>query len=120
MKTMSYATRQILAAVLVLGVLTSAACAGQDVPKGVNYKKATAEINGKARAALERALSNTDTPTSFLSGVISCGPVLWNGLKANNESLSKETTPLTVFISVPEPIKAEGRIFQTEEQRDKF
>jgi len=86
----------------------------------VNYKKATADINVKAKDALEQALSDNNIPTTFLSEVVMCGPILWNDLKVNNESLSKETTPLTLFISIPEPIKAEGRIFQTQEQRDKF
>jgi len=120
MKNMSYATRRILAALFTLGVLTSAACAGQDVPKGVNYKKATAEINGKAKAALEQALSDTNTPTTFLSEVVMCGPILWNDLKANHESLSKDSTPIIMSLSVPEPVQAEGRGFRTQEQRENF
>jgi hypothetical protein len=120
MKTMNYRTRRIISVVFTVGVLTSVVCVGQDVPQGVNYKKATADINVKAKDALEQALSDNNIPTTFLSEVVMCGPILWNDLKVNNESLSKETTPLTLFISIPEPIKAEGRIFQTQEQRDKF
>lgn len=120
MRTMSYAIRRILSVVFTLGTLTAATCVGQDVPKGVNYKQATAEINGKAKAALEQALSDTGTPTSFLSGVISCGPILWDDLKANQESLSKDSTPIIMSLSVPEPVQAEGRGFRTQEQRDRF
>ncbi len=117
---MSFATRGILPVVFTLLALTAATCVGQDVPKGVNYKKATEEINGKAKVALERSLSDTETPTKLLSDVISCGPILWNDLKVNQEALSKESTPVTMFLSVPEPVQVEGRGFRTQEQRDRF
>jgi hypothetical protein len=120
MKTMRSAVRRSLALAFTLWVLTVATCVGQDVPKGVNYKKATAEINGKAKVALERSLSDTETPTKFISEVISCGPILWNDLKVNQETLSKDSTPVTMFLSVPEPLQAEGRGFRTQEQRDRF
>ena len=120
MKTVRFAALKILAAVFTLGLLASINCVGQDVPKGVNYKKATPEINEKAKAALERALSNPDTAKTFLSGTISCGPVLWNDLKASQESLSKDSTPVTVIIPASEPIQAAGRGFRTQEQRNKF
>jgi len=120
MKTVRFAALKILTAVFTLGVLASINCVGQDVPKGVNYKKATPEINEKAKAALERALSNPETATTFLSGIISCGPVLWNDLKASQESLSKDSTPVTVIIPASEPIQAAGRGFRTQEQRNKF
>lgn len=92
----------------------------QDVPKGVTYKRASNEVNSKARVALERALAEEHTPKSFLSGVISCGPILWNDLKSDQESLLKDSTPVTMFLSIPEPIQAEGPGFRTQEQRDKF
>ncbi len=120
MKRMMDFTRRILATVLMLGALASAACMAQEVPKGVNYKKASDEVNAKAKAALEQALSDPGTPTEFLSGTISCGPVLWNDLKDSQESLSKDSTPVTVFLSTPEPIQAAGRGFRTQEQRDRF
>lgn len=103
----------------MLGALTTA-CLGQDVPQGVNYKKATLEVNAKARATLEQALADSGVPTSFLSETISCGPILWNDLKENREVLSKDSTPVTMFLSVPEQVQAEGRGFRTQEQRDRF
>ncbi|MGD0941115.1 MAG: hypothetical protein ABR905_15530 [Terracidiphilus sp.] len=86
----------------------------------MNYKKASPEANAKAKAALEQALSSPDATTSFLSGTINCGPVLWNDLKANQDSLSKDSTPVTVIIPAQEPIRAEGRGFRTQEQRNRF
>lgn len=120
MKPTTSSIRRILAMVFTVGTLTVASCAGQDIPKGVHYKKTTPETNAKAKVALERALSNSETSTAFLSGVISCGPILWRDLKASQELLSKDSTPVTMFLSVPEPVQAEGRGFRTQEQRDRF
>lgn len=117
---MSHLTQRTLVVAFALGALTAANCVGQDVPKGVNYKKATAETNAMAKIALERALTDTDTLKSFLGQAISCGPILWNDLKADHESLSQDSTPVTMMLSVPEPIQVEGRGFRTQEQRDKF
>jgi len=120
MKTMRYSSRGILVVTLSFGVLTSVFCMGQEVPRGVNYIRTTTELNAKAKAELERALSASDSPASFLSQVVSCGPILWNDLKADHESLSKDSTPVTMMLSVPEPVQAEGRGFRTQEQRDRF
>jgi hypothetical protein len=120
MKTSKTAALQILAIVVTLGVSAFPSCHGQDIPKGVNYKKTSEEINTKAKAALERALASEATPSIFLGDVISCGPILWNDLKANHESLSKDSTPVTMMLSVPEPVQAEGRGLRTQEQREKF
>jgi len=120
MKTIKYATRRILTAMFMFGTLTAVTCIAQDVPKGVSYKPATTEINAKAKVALERALSDTNSPQNFLSQTISCGPILWNDLKADHESLSKDSTPVTMMLSVPDPVQAEGRGFRTQEQWDRF
>lgn len=119
MKPVGCASRLLLATVVEVAIL-GATCTGQDIPKGVNYKKATAEVNSKAKDTLERALSNPAIPTSFLTDTISCGPILWNDLKVHQDMLSKDSTPVTMFLSVPEPLRAEGRGFRTQEQRDRF
>ena len=106
--------------VALTALMASATLMAQDVPAGVHYKKATPEVNAKAQAAVEGALADTKTPKSFLSETISCGPVLWNDLKDSQAELSKDSTPVTSFLSVPEPIQAEGRGFRTQEQRDRF
>jgi hypothetical protein len=120
MKTMSHVTRRILAIAFVLGALAAAMCAGQDVPPGVHYKKATDEANQKAKVALERTLSGAGAPSVLLGNALAVGPILWNDLKADNGSLSKDSTPMTLFLSVPETVQAEGRGLRTQEQRDKF
>ena len=92
----------------------------QDIPSGVNYKKATPEVNAQAQAALQHALANPTDAKTFLGGTISCGPTLWNDLKDSQEQLSKDSTPVTAMLSLPEPLKAEGRGFRTQEQREAF
>jgi hypothetical protein len=121
MKAIDSATQLFLVVFfLVFETLSFSMCAGQDVPQGVNYKKTSPEINAKAKTALERALSDTEVPTNFLTEVISCGPILWNDLKSDQELLSKDSTPVTMLLSVPDPLQAEGRGFRTQEQRDRF
>jgi hypothetical protein len=120
MKTNSFPAPQILAAVVALMAFSAAACLSQDVPNGVHYKKISMQSNAQAKSALEQALRSTETPTGFLSGVITCGPILWNDLKTSQQTLAKDSTPVTMMLSVPESIRAEGRVFKTEEQRKAF
>ncbi len=112
----SRALAAALAFVFVLGWFAAA----QDVPSGVNYKKAMSEVNAKAQAVLQQALANPASASVFLGGVISCGPTLWNDLKDHQEQLRKDSTPVTMMLSVPEPLQAEGRGFRTQEQREAF
>jgi hypothetical protein len=118
MNTVTCAIRLTLAAFAMATL--SATCTGQDIPKSVNYKKATPEVNAKAKDATERALSDSAVPRTFLANVISCGPILWNDLKESQDVLSKDSTPVTMFLSIPEPLQAEGRGFRTQEQRERF
>ncbi len=120
MKTMRYAGRTIVTIAFTLGALHCATCVGQDIPKGVTHKKATDEVNRTAKAALEQALSAKAIPSNFLRGTISCGPILWSDLKTEQDSLSKDSTPVTMFLSIPDAVQAEGRGFRTQVQRDKF
>src|ERR1700677_504433 len=113
MKTKQFTIQRHLAAAWILTALTVATCFAQDVPQGVHYKRATPGVNEKAKAALERALADSGTPTSFLHGTISVGPILWNDLKDSHEVLSKDSTPVTVILSMPAAIRAEGRGFRT-------
>jgi len=92
----------------------------QDVPPGVNYRKATPEENARAKTALEQSLAGGPAQAGFLSGVVSCGPMLWNDLKPAQESLQKDSTPIAVFLSLPEQVQTAGRAFRSQEQRDHF
>jgi len=119
MKTMVKALRIVLCGIM-LGALATSAWAGQDVPQGVNYKKATAETNARAKAVLERALAGPAIPDGFLQGPISCGPILWKDLRPTREPLLKDSTPVMMELSVGEVIQAEGRGLRTPETLQMF
>lgn len=109
-------TRLIISSAILLATLSLA----QDVPSGVKYTKASPEVNAKAKASLSQALADPGLPTSFLSDTITCGPILWNDLKTEQAALSKDSTPVDMFLSIPEPLQAQGRGFRTQEQRERF
>ena len=109
-------TRLIISSAILLATLSLA----QDVPSGVKYTKASLEVNAKAKASLSQALADPGLPTSFLSDTITCGPILWNDLKTEQAALSKDSTPVDMFLSIPEPLQAQGRGFRTQEQRERF
>ncbi len=117
---MNKAKQRLSLVIMTAAVLLTTITFGQDVPPGVTYKKASPEVNEKSRAALEQALKGATIPVSFLRDVISCGPILWNDLKTDQDSLSKDSTPVTMMLSVPEPVQAEGRGFRTQDQRERF
>jgi hypothetical protein len=113
-------TKQRVCLIITLVIVITTLSLGQDIPHGVNYKKASADVNAQSKAQVEQALAATSTPDSFLRDVITCGPILWNDLKSDQATLSKDSTPVTMMLSVPEPLQAEGRGFRTQEQRDRF
>ncbi|MGD0346723.1 MAG: hypothetical protein ABSA85_08205 [Terracidiphilus sp.] len=117
---MSIFARRTLVAGLAIAFLFGCNGVAQEVPAGVHYKKASPELNAKAKAALQQALIDPANAKGFFSSVVACGPILWNDLKDSQEALSKDSTPMTMFLSVPEPLQATGRGFRTHEQRDAF
>ena len=92
----------------------------QEIPQGVKYKRAPASTNEKAKAALEKALVGDMTLTNFISDGFTCGPILWHDLKAEQEVLSKDSTSVDMFLSIPEPLHAQGRGLRTQEQESLF
>lgn len=112
-------TRNMLVCVLACS-LFSPLCFSQEIPKGVNYKNTSPEINTKAKAALEAAIHSKDVPKDIFGDNISCGPTLWNDLKDQQAELSKDSTPLTIFLSLPDPFKVEGRGLRTPKQEQLF
>ncbi len=120
MSTFRLNTPRVLTLALALVSLTAALSLAQDIPQGVMYKKATPEINTKAKFALQKALSGAETPADFLSDSLTCGPMLWSDLKATRESLARESTPAKMYLSIPEQVQAEGGVFRTPAQREHF
>jgi hypothetical protein len=92
--------------------------AAQDIPKGVNYKKAPEAVNNLAKASLEQALANSDKmPAQFFNELLVCGPRLWKSLKPSADRTLLEAKPIIMMVQVPEPITAEGKRALTKEQQ---
>src|SRR6476660_7517265 len=50
----------------------------QEIPRGVNYKRASESVNDLAKTNLEKALANSDSvPSDFFGEVVVVGPLLW-------------------------------------------
>ena len=108
--------RVFVASVCAIGLLM-APCFAQEIPKGVRYKKASAEVNAKAKADLEQALSSSKPPASFLSGEVICGPVLWDDLKDSRDTLSKDSGEMHVIFHGLKMTVAAARKFDKQEPR---
>jgi len=87
------------------------------------YKRASDEINQKAKAKLEHALSvkGADTKADDLlaKGVV-CGPLLWEALKDQAGKDLQESMPLNFIMSMPRPATKEGRSFLKAESKQLF
>lgn len=92
----------------------------QDIPQGVHYKKAPAEVNARAKAALTQALSGDSAPARFFDSSVMCGPMLWHDLKSSHEALSKDSTPVNMTLPGQQTIQAEGRGLRTPESKTFF
>lgn len=84
------------------------------------YKRASQEINRKARDELQKVLSSkpvdVDTETLFASGTV-CGPLLWEAL-ASKELDSALTMDL--IMKLPKASKKQGKFFKTSSQKRAF
>lgn len=95
----------------------------QQIPNGVRYKRATDEINQKAKSLLENALSlksdavNLD---SISSGPIACGPLLWEAIKESAGKELRDATPVVMIINASTPLQKEGRGLMKPEQKRAF
>ena len=85
-----------------LGLLLALLCSpafSQEVPGGVNYKKASDEINAKAKSLLEEALSKPpgelDVDRTFGKSSIMCGPFVWDLIGDSNSF--KGSTPVMLI-----------------------
>jgi hypothetical protein len=94
--------------------------AGQDIPRGVNYKKAPDTVNAAAQSALETALAAETFPPDLFGEVTVCGPMLWKALKPTAEKVMLEAKPILAMIQNPEPIVAVGQRILTPDQRQSF
>lgn len=108
---------------LTVGTVLLALCAAraQEVPKGVNYKRAPEEVNALARSGIERALAVPDkVPAGFFGEVTVVGPTLWRALKPSADRVLLDAKPVIMLIPTPEPIQTEGRRLLTDGERESF
>ncbi len=94
---------------------------GQDVPPGVTYKRASAEINSEYQLALEELLSDPGrVPARFAKGVIVVGPMLWKEIDPATEGALRNAGMHMVMIMGSHPAIAEGRRLLTDAHRAIF
>lgn len=96
---------------------------GQQIPAGVRYKKASDEINQKAKVLLEDALTarpeklNID---SISAGAIACGPLLWEAIKNSAGKELLDANPMVLIIQASKPIMKDGRGFAKSQEKRAF
>jgi hypothetical protein len=107
-------------AVLLLTIATGRA---QEIPKGVQYKPASVEINQKAKSSLEAAF-NTGSDVTAINAlsddVISCGPLLWETLKGDAGKGLLDAHLTKIMIGTKPPLTMEGRGLRTAEEKLEF
>lgn len=111
--------KSLLIFIAVAVLLCSGNVAAQDVPKGVNYKKAPESVNDLAKSSLEQVLANPDkVPIELFYEYLVCGPMLWKSLKPSADRVLLESKPIIIVAPVPEPVTAEGKRALTREQQE--
>src|SRR5215204_6022768 len=100
---------KLLNALLLATVLFSISSAyGQEIPNGVNYKRASESVNALAKTNLENALVSSDSlPPDLFGEVVVVGPLLWKALKPSADQ---------VLVAV----LAEGKRIITDDERKAF
>ena len=79
----------ILVAIFLLSISSGYS---QEIPKGVNYKRASDSVNALAKANLEQALvSSESVPPDFFGEVVVVGPLLWKSLKPSADKVGAKT-----------------------------
>lgn len=94
---------------------------GQEIPKGVNYKRAPDAVNALAKANLEAALAGSESlPPDLFGEVVVVGPLLWKALKPSAEQVLLDAKPVIIMVQVPEAVVAEGKRILTDIERKAF
>ena len=93
----------------------------QEIPKGVNYKRASEAMNALAKANLEHALVSSETvPPDFFGKVVVVGPLLWKALKPSADQALLDANPVVIMVQTPSPVAAEGKRILTDDERQAF
>ncbi len=93
----------------------------QEIPKGVNYKRAPDAVNALAKTNLESALASSDSlPSNLFGQVVVVGPLLWKALKPSADKVLLDAMPIIAMVQIPAPVAAEGKRILTDDQRKAF
>ena len=104
-----------------VGLLVANAIQAQEVPEGVRYKPAAAEVNAAAKRMLEQALKGPGVKAADLLGdQTTCGPTLWNDLKASASEVLRKAKVVDLFLETPRVVHVEGRALVAENERVTF
>ena len=112
-----------LANTLLVAILLLFSCTvqGQEIPKGVNYKRAPESVNAVAKANLQAALVNSDSlPSDLFGEVVVVGPLLWKAIKPSAEQVLLDAKPVVIMVQVPTAVPAEGKRILTDGERKAF
>jgi len=105
----------------ILFLLSCSFADGQEIPKGVNYKRAPETVNALAKTNLEVALKGSDPLPSDLYGeVVVVGPSLWKVIKASADQVLLDAKPVVLMIQNPVGVAAEGKRILTDDERKAF
>lgn len=105
----------------VLVLLAFCTAYGQEIPKGVNYKRASDEVNALAKTNLEKALASSDSvPPGLFAEVVVVGPMLWKALKPSAEKILVDAKGMVVMIPGQVNVAAEARSILTDDERKAF
>jgi hypothetical protein len=102
-------------------LLVYSSAQSQEIPKGVNYKRASETVNALAKNRLETALVPSDSlPADFFGDVTVVGPMLWKALKPSAEQVLLNTMPVVLIVPGPQAVSAEGKRIRTDAEREAF
>ncbi len=118
-----------IACFLFLFTFTICAFAGDDflIPDDIHYKKATSEVNEKAKKLLEKLFvkdaSDKVVLTTICENTLICGPGLWRDIKDNKvmANINKSKVNFSIPIlnddgTIKNTYKLEGKVFRSRDE----
>ena len=106
---------------LLIFLFISSGGYAQEIPDGVRYKKASEDVNNRAKAGLEKALSTPETfPSNLFRETTVVGPMLWSVLKPGADKVLLNSKPVMMIISGKSAFATEGKGVLTDKERQAF
>ncbi len=94
---------------------------GQDVPRGVTYKRASKAVNAEAQSWLEQMIQDPKkVPIWFVGNLVTIGPMLWREVNPTTDSRFGDTGRFMMMIQTSKPFVVPGGVLRTEAAREAF